>query len=340
MDKAAALFEKVLANAEIPADALAAYADRVEKARADQKHNQSANFSRLAQYVVYGPKNYSTVTITPDQLRSIAPAKFVDALRDLNKYEQTVVYWGKAPAKDVVALVNKTHEFAKSPLPRPTTDKYAQQQPTETIFFVSPYEAKQLYMYGYSNKGEEYDQAKEPMRNLYNEYFGNSMNAIVFQEMRERRSLAYSAWAGYNAPSRKGKPYTYLSQIATQNDKLADALAAFDEIINVLPESEAAFQLAKTGLESRLRTERILNDDIAFTYIDNKDMGLDHDIRKDIFEALPTATLDKVVDFQKANVAGRTYNYGILAKPENIDIEALKKLGKVVILTQEDIFGY
>ena len=166
------------------------------------------------------------------------------------------------------------------------------------------------------------------------------MNAIVFQEMRERRSLAYSAWAGYNAPSRKGKPYTYLSQIATQNDKLADALAAFDEIINVLPESEAAFQLAKTGLESRLRTERILNDDIAFTYIDNKDKGLDHDIRKDIFEALPTATLDKVVDFQKANVAGRTYYYGILAKPENIDIEALKKLGKVVILTQEDIFGY
>lgn len=340
MGKAAALFEKVLANAEIPADALAAYADRVEKARADQKHNQSANFSRLAQYVVYGPKNYSTVTLTPDQLRSIAPAKFVDALRDLNKYEQTVVYWGKAPAKDVVALVNKTHEFAKSPLPRPTTDKYAQQQPTETIFFVSPYEAKQLYMYGYSNKGEEYDQAKEPMRNLYNEYFGNSMNAIVFQEMRERRSLAYSAWAGYNAPSRKGKPYTYLSQIATQNDKLADALAAFDEIINVLPESEAAFQLAKTGLESRLRTERILNDDIAFTYIDNKDKGLDHDTRKDIFEALPTATLDKVVDFQKANVAGRTYYYGILAKPENIDIEALKKLGKVVILTQEDIFGY
>ena len=131
-----------------------------------------------------------------------------------------------------------------------------------------------------------------------------------------------------------------MSQIATQNDKLIDALAAFDEIINNLPESEAAFQLAKTGLDSRLRTERILNDDIAFTYLNNKDKGLDRDIRKDIFEALPGATLDKVVDFQKANVAGRTYYYGILANPENIDVEALKKLGKVVILTQEDIFGY
>ena len=166
------------------------------------------------------------------------------------------------------------------------------------------------------------------------------MNAIVFQEMRESRSLAYSAWAGYQAPGRKDKPYNYMLQIATQNDKLGDALTAFDEIINTLPKSESAFELAKLGLESRLRTERILNDEIAFTYINNKDKGLDHDLRKDIYEALPTATLDKIVDFQKANVAGRTYYYGILAKPENIDIEALKKLGKVVILTQEDIFGY
>ena len=340
MDKAVRLFENVLANAEVPAEALAAYADRVEKARSDSKLNQSANFARLSQYVVYGPKNEATEAMSPEELRSTTPARFADVLRELNNYEQTVIYWGNASEKDVVALVNDTHKFAKNPLHLPDADKYTRLKTDETIFFISPYEAKQLYMIGYSNRGENYDVAKEPLRNIYNEYFGNSMNAIVFQEMRERRSLAYSAWAGYNAPGRKNRPYAYMSQIATQNDKLIDALAAFDEIINNLPESEAAFQLAKTGLDSRLRTERILNDDIAFTYLNNKDKGLDRDIRKDIFEALPGATLDKVVDFQKANVAGRTYYYGILANPENIDVEALKKLGKVVILTQEDIFGY
>lgn len=340
MDKAAALFEKVLAEGEIPAEAIALYADRYEKARGDRKHNQSSNFGVLAQYVTYGPKNSATEVVTPEQIRAIDPAKFTEALRKLNDYEQTVIYWGKAPEKDVVALVNETHPVAENPIPAPTTDKYTKLQPEETIFFISPYEAKQLYMYGYSNKGDLYDPAKEPMRNLYNEYFGGSMNSIVFQEMRERRSLAYSAWAGFQNPGKKDKPYTYVSQIATQNDKLSDALAAFDEIINNLPESEAAFELAKSGLESRLRTERVLHDDIAYMYINNKDKGLDHDIRKDLFEALPTATLDKVVDFQKANVAGRTYYYGILANPENIDVEALKKLGKVVILSQEDIFGY
>ena len=65
MDKAVRLFENVLANAEVPAEALAAYADRVEKARSDSKLNQSANFARLSQYVVYGPKNEATEAMSP-----------------------------------------------------------------------------------------------------------------------------------------------------------------------------------------------------------------------------------------------------------------------------------
>ena len=104
MDKAAALFEKVLANAEIPAEALTAFADRLDKARADRKHNQSANFGMLSQYVIFGANNSSTNSMTPEQIRNTNPAKFVEALRQLNKYEQTVVYWGKAPAKKVVRL--------------------------------------------------------------------------------------------------------------------------------------------------------------------------------------------------------------------------------------------
>lgn len=203
MDKAVRLFENVLANAEVPAEALAAYADRVEKARSDSKLNQSANFARLSQYVVYGPKNEATEAMSPEELRSTTPARFADVLRELNNYEQTVIYWGNASEKDVVALVNDTHKFAKNPLHLPDADKYTRLKTDETIFFISPYEAKQLYMIGYSNRGENYDVAKEPLRNIYNEYFGNSMNAIVFQEMRERRSLALSAWAGYNAPAVK-----------------------------------------------------------------------------------------------------------------------------------------
>ena len=83
------------------------------------------------------------------------------------------------------------------------------------------------------------------------------MNSIVFQELREARGLAYSASAGLGEPSRLDKPYIYSTFIATQNDKMGDALTAFDEVINHMPESEAAFNLAKEALIARLRTDRI-----------------------------------------------------------------------------------
>lgn len=71
------------------------------------------------------------------------------------------------------------------------------------------------------------------------------MNSIVFQEMRESRGLAYSAWAGIVTGGKVIYPYTVQTQIATQNDKMMDAIKTFNDIINNMPESEAAFKLAK-----------------------------------------------------------------------------------------------
>ena len=340
MEKAAALYENILANATISPEAYQSFIGRYEKSRADAKHNQQSNFSALQNYVIYGPKNPTTTRLTPEQLKNIKPEEFINALRKLNDYEQSVIYWGNAPADKVLATVNETHPLAKELKTFPKVEKFPKLKTKGLKFFISPYEAKQLYMVGYSNNGDKFDAAAEPMRSLYNEYFGGSMNSIVFQEMRESRSLAYSAWAGMSGAAKKDRPYTYTATIATQNDKLIDALIAFEEIVNQMPRSESAFELAKQGIDARLRTERILNDDIAFQYLRMRDLGYNYDNRKDLFEILPTATLSQLEDYQRRNVAGRQYRVGILAEPDNIDTNMLENVGDVIILTQEDIFGY
>ena len=110
--------------------------------------------------------------------------------------------------------------------------------------FLAPYKANQLYYATYSaREGETYEEVPYTLANMYNEYFGSSMNAIVFQEMREARGLAYSATARYSEPNQiqEGFPYTFSSFIATQNDKMAEAMKAFHDIINDMPESEKSF---------------------------------------------------------------------------------------------------
>lgn len=341
MPAAMELFEKFIGDARLSDEAYQAYIDRIEKSRLDAKHNQSANFSHLAQYVTYGPVNPATANELPiDSLRAINPQDYIDALRSLDNYQPTIIYWGKEAPEEVIKLVDRTFHFAANPLPYPTEQWFKPVQPEETVFYVSPYEAKQLYLYGYSNRGDVFDPAKESMLSIYNEYFGGNMSSIVFQEMRESRSLAYSAGAWLSSPSRPERTYSYGCQIATQNDKLIDALSAFDEIINNMPMSEAAFSLAIGSLDARLRTLRYVNNEPAFLYINKRRLGYDHDPNAELFDAIQNVTLDDVLRFQKENVKDRVFHYGILAEPKNIDVEALKKLGRVVELTQEDIFGY
>ena len=61
---------------------------------------------------------------------------------------------------------------------------------------------------------------------------------------------------------------------------------------------------------------------------------------KVVFEKLPGATLKDITDFQKKYVKGQKYSYAILGKTEDLDLDKLRSMGRVVIVTLEDIFGY
>ena len=340
MPEALKLLEKVLTGAVISPEALNGYVERLEKARVNGKQNQGQNFSRLQSYLFYGeaaPKYNASVF---DALKNATPSDISGALFDLSAYPQTIVYFGNDSMADVEKIITRDHYVSAAPRTDAVKDLLQEVKPEETIIFIAPYDAMQLYMLGYANRGEKYNPANIPAMTLYNEYFGGSMNAIVFQEMRESRSLAYSAWAGMGSPRKADDTYYYVMQIATQNDKLMDAINAFNEIINDLPQSESAFELAKNGLDARLRTERTINNDIAYEYVRARDFNRDHSPNKEIFEALPGMTLDTVTEYQKDKIKDGVYYYGILGRIEDLDIPALEKLGKVVILTTEDIFGF
>lgn len=85
-------------------------------------------------------------------------------------------------------------------------------QPTEqNKVCLANYNAPQLYFLQYSNLGKKFDVAVDPALKLYNEYNSGSMGAIVFQEMRESRSLAYMAFTEWINPSYLDDNYLFRS---------------------------------------------------------------------------------------------------------------------------------
>ena len=210
----------------------------------------------------------------------------------------------------------------------------------ESKVVIAPYDSRQFNYIQYSDRGEKFVLEDAPAIEVFNEYFGGGMNTIVFQEMREARALAYSAGAYLSTPGFKDDSYSFYARIGSQNDKLQDAVEAFDEIINDMPESQKSFDIAMSSLDGSLRTRRTTGVSVLNSYLSSQLLGLDEPIDKFIFEKLGDISLDDLMKTQQKWVKDRTYVYGILGDASNLDLAFLKTLGPVQQVTLEDIFGY
>ena len=166
------------------------------------------------------------------------------------------------------------------------------------------------------------------------------MNSIVFQELREARALAYTAMGQYSQPGDLDGISQNISYIACGKDKLAQSVEAFDVLLNDMPENEAAFQIAKESVINSYRTSRISEKSMVSAYLGWKELGLTADPRKATYEAVQNLTLKDIKQFQKDYVSGQPRTIAIIGTVKDMDMKALKKIGKVKVLKPETVFGY
>ncbi len=337
MDKALQLTEEIITQCQPNEQALQMLVGRIIKSRSDAKHNQQRCFSALANYGVYGDDSPTKDQLSESELKAFTCKQLTDAIHNLFNYKHRILYYGPETLKAITAVDN--HKMNLKAL---ANKKITPKTVNENIVYFVDYNANQTYMREYF-RGEKFNTKNEAVMDVFNEYFGGSMNAIVFQEMREKRSLAYSAQSYYSTPNDKDGYFTNNAVIATQNDKLVDAMNAFNELFDNMPVAEANFQLAKDANINAIRTQRVIKNGIINTYLHYEKMGFDtkKKTRAEIlFEAYPNVTMQDIVDFNHKYIKGQKKVYMCLGKESDMNFNELAKFGKVKKLTLEDIFGY
>ena len=340
MTEAMALMDDLLANAKVDTAAYNKYVGVELKSRADNKLDQGTNFSRLMQYGMYGEYNPARNIPSSEELKEMEPQRLVDMVKAFNGYKHTVLYYGPMELGELTAAIDKHHKTAKTLADAPKSRNYMMQQTAQNEVYIAPYDAKNIYMVQYHNEGRQWNPANQPVVSLFNEYYGGGMNSVVFQELREARGLAYSAFADYGTPSYEGEPEYAYTYIISQNDKMTDCIRTFNSILDTMPQSEKALGLAKQALMKRLATARTTKEGIINAYLNAKDLGIDYSLSKKIYEAVPSLTMDDVVKFERETMAKKPYRYLILGDEKQLDMKALEKIGPIKRLTTEEIFGY
>jgi len=340
MPKALALFEMLLSDAQPNEPALTNLVADIKKRRADDKlSKQTILRSAMANYGIYGPKSPYTNILTDEELDALKAGDLIGLIHGLEGYEHKILYYGPETVTSLTKVLDREHKVPANLKPVPPAMKFTQQATDTTKVFTVDYNMKQVEILMLS-KSVGFDKEMVPIIRLFNEYFGGSMNSVVFQEIRESKGLAYSAFATYRSPQRLDQNYYLLAYIGTQIDKLPEAMKAMMGLFNDMPESEKAMNSSKEAILNKIRTERITKAQVLFSYINARRLGLNYDIRKDVFEKIPSMTFADLKSFQEKYVEGKNFNIMVLGNKKELDVKTLEKYGVVNTLNLKDVFGY
>ena len=333
------IVESLITGAEADEDVFEELKADLVRSRADAKKSQRACQSALQDYVIYGKAAIAAATLTNEAIGNLNSETVLGSLRSMFGSKHRILYYGPASENDVRAMLDKYHPVGDNLTPLVRTYRNKQLTPAAKVV-LAPYDSRQFNYFQYSDRGETLKREDAPAIELFNEYYGGGMNAIVFQEMRESRALAYGAGAWLSTPSFLADTYSWRAYIASQNDKLRKAVEAFDLIIEDLPLAPENFEIAKASLLAKYRTRRTIGEDVLYAYLNAKELGLDEPEDKYIYEHLAALTIDDLVAIHEHWIKDRTYVYGILGDPADLDMAYLRTLGPLQQVTLEDIFGY
>lgn len=338
-EKGLALFEHFVRNPRPDEKALKDQVAGVLKERQDQKLDKGTILrGAMVSYVKYGPKNPFTNIVPEKELKAMKPADLLGLVKQLVSWEHRVLYYGPRDLSGLTEALNAGHAVAKLQ-PVPPAKEFQERDIKQPMVFWTHYDMVQAELM-FLTRGGQYDKTLVPTVRLYNEYFGGGMGSLVFQELRESKALAYSTFSTYGLTSKLGRSNYISSYIGAQADKLPEAMAGMESLLNDMPLEEANFQNAKAAVRSNIAADRITRENVLFSYERAKRLGLDYDIRKDIYEQAGSMTFDDLKRFQRQYVSRQPQAVALVGSRTRLNLKEMAKYGTVKELTLKELFGY
>ena len=332
-----ALLMELLKNPTTDAETLEELIKIILVNREDARKNYRAIRRALVHYNRYGKDSRYLRLLPGEEVRQLTVDELHGRIKELLTYKPTISYTGSLCLDEVLAALKKHHPVS-GPLQTPPPYHFLKSRsPEETeILFFHKEMAQSRVDIEFGN--EDYNEADNPVIQLYNTYFSGGMSGIVFQELREARALAYSTRARYTTGDRKGDQNMMWGYIACQADKTPEAVEALIDLIDNLPESLERFDAARQSRLNRYRTAKIGFRGVIDAVRYWEHLGVEIDPRKWRFEQIQKANMDLMLQFHQAHLESRTKLISIVGDQNKIDMERLAKVGKVIEIEVEDIF--
>ncbi|MDO5035537.1 MAG: insulinase family protein [Porphyromonas sp.] len=290
---------------------------------------------RLQQWAEYGEERaYYRKSYTLKQVRRLRAEELTASLLDLLTCELDAHYTGTRPIGEVASLLAHAINVEQVQKPWEGYLYIEPRVPTERhIYFVNDPKSTQSIVRVYRDLGV-LDNEGRAAALFYNTYLGSGMGSLLFQEVREFRSLAYSVGAQLRSTT-LNQPEERTGQVvslSTQIDKTAEALRLVLELMEQTPSDPSRWSRTVNSIRSnagsyfpklRMRSR----------YISLYErQGLSEDYAKWLLDLSEQMTQEEMTGFFESQVGSLPSTIIMIADKRHLPIDQLREIAPVTEL--------
>ena len=300
-----------------------------------QKDDASTWADAVNDYALYGEQSSYLSHSSIKQWAKRSGSELIAEIAEALKYDGYVTYSGNQKPESLVSSIKAQRILPLKPLKRDEKVRIENQYTAPQVFFAPNKKFRQSNIWFYV-PGEKLSLEDEALSSLFSKYFGTDMYSIVFQEIREFRSLGYTAYANYSYDYLERKPGYLYGFLGTQGDKTFDGIDAFSDLIKNMPERMEKFNASKEALLKSRASNYIGFRRMPGTVQHWMKQGYDHDPRAAFTERIRKADYKDVKNFYNRLIKGRPVII-MMSGPKNVNKKELSKYGEVTTLKYNQI---
>ena len=292
-------------------------------------------------YIIYGDKSKYLNQLSKKEIKDLKSDALLGLFRELQQYDCELFYCGRQPIENVVMAAQQALPLSQCQKPQADTFREIQQPTESVVYFYDVPKSRQNYVVSYDGIGPQPTVEQRAKLNLWEKYFAGGMSSVLFQNVREFRSLAYST-SGKSVSVSRAKypqePLAFFTATGTQADKTMEAIATIDSLLHQMPMKEENLEAARQSVLNSIQNNYPTFRNVG-NYVANLRMnGYTYDIYADDARLIPTVSMQDVIQFHQQNIANNQNRIWLIIGDKKLtDLKALAHYGKVVELKKEDI---
>ena len=318
----------------------------LDGAKADEKSLTEENadvFRALMKKVAYGNEALDLHRITYKEMKKITGEQLLEALNDVQGSACDIVYSGNLDISEVEKAVRAAIPVGKSQQAYVDYSSEAMVYDSPVVYVYDMPKTRQTIIFTYDNLKPMPTQESRIPAKLMEAYFGGGMSSVLFQEVREFRSMAYSTQSKLFARPRiphPNSPLALVNIVATQGDKSMSAIHLVDSLLHDMPMVEKNFVSARqdniNDISNTFPSFRKMGTYIAQSHR----TGFNADPQTGRAKLLRACTMNDMKTFYESNIKNNAGHrvLGIIGNKKKLDLKELEKYGKVVFVKEKDLF--